>query len=69
MEKDRRPFRVGDRVEILPEHRDPGDEKFTWYVIGDEEKGRVDISPIDTGLQIAPRYVVQAEWIRHFTEE
>lgn len=61
----RRPFEIGDLIEILPQYRDEGDEAFTWQVVGAEEKGRVDISPIDSGMQVPPRYVVEVGWIRH----
>ena len=39
-------FKRADHVELLEQYRDPGDEQFTWIVIGDEEKGRVDIMPV-----------------------
>ncbi len=61
----RRSFEVGDLVEILPAYRDPGDESFTWRVVAAEEKGRVDISPVEVGLHILPRYVVDVDWIEH----
>jgi len=57
-------FKIGDKVEILSEFQDAGDESFTWVVIGDEEKGRVDISPIDINMEIKPVYTVQSHWIR-----
>lgn len=57
-------FRRGDKVEILREFQDPGDESFTWIVVGDEEKGRVDITPINIPLDIRPTHTVQAHWIR-----
>ena len=57
-------FKRGDHIEILEEFRDPGDEEFTWVVVGDEEKGRVDISPMDIAMEIKPVHTVQAEWIR-----
>lgn len=57
-------FKIGDKVEILSEFQDAGDERFTWVVIGDEEKGRLDISPIDINMEIKPVYTVQAHWIR-----
>lgn len=62
---ERRAFKVGDIVEILPQYRDQGDETFTWRVVGAEDKGRVDISPVDCGMQFPPRYVVDVDWIRH----
>lgn len=57
-------FKRGDQVELLEQYRDPGDETFTWVVLADEEKGRVDIMPVDIALQIKPTYTVQADWIR-----
>jgi hypothetical protein len=36
-------FTKGDQVKIKKEFQDPGDEGITWTVLGDEEKGRVDI--------------------------
>lgn len=63
MSMPRRPFVKGDRVRILPEFQDEGDDDFVWVVVGDEEKGRVDISPINTGMKITPVQVVQAKWL------
>ena len=57
-------FKRADHVELLEQYRDPGDEQFTWIVIGDEEKGRVDIMPVDIALNIKPIYTVKTEWIR-----
>ncbi len=57
-------FRRGDQVELLEQYRDPGDETFTWVVLQDEEKGRVDIMPVDIDLEIRPIYTVQVGWIR-----
>lgn len=57
-------FRIGDQIEILPEFQDLGDEAFVWVVVSAEEKGRVDISPVGTGLNVPPVYTVQADWIR-----
>lgn len=59
-----RMFKRGDRVELLDGFRDPGDEEFTWVVQGDEEKGRVDIVPIDISMEIKPVYAVQVAWVR-----
>lgn len=60
----RRLFRQGDLVEILPSFQDPGDSEFLWVAVDDEEKGRVWISAINSGLRMRPVHVVQAEWIR-----
>ncbi len=57
-------FKRGDHVEILEQFRDPGDEDFTWVVVGDEEKGRVEICPIDIQMEIKPVQTVNVEWIR-----
>ena len=57
-------FKRGDRVEIIEEFRDRGDEDFRWVVVGDEEKGRVDICPFDISMDIKPTYTVQTSWIR-----
>jgi len=47
----------GQQVSIKPEFQDSGDSSYTWIAVDDSEKGRVTISPIDTGLSIAPQYV------------
>jgi len=39
-------FKRDDVVEILTEFQDQGDCTFSWVVLNDEEKGRVDISPV-----------------------
>lgn len=58
-------FKKGDIVQILPEFQDDGDDQLTWVVLGDEEKGRVDIQPLETGLNIPPRYTVETQQIAH----
>jgi hypothetical protein len=60
-----RKFFKGDVVRILPEFQDAGDDEFTWVVVADEEKGRVDISAVDSLLTIKPIHIVQADWIEH----
>lgn len=57
-------FKYGSRVEILPEFQDPGDDGFIWVVLGDEEKGRVDIRPINIDLAIKPVYTVTVDQIK-----
>lgn len=59
-----RMFKRGDRVKILKEFQDSGDEDFTWAVQGDEEKGKVDILPVDISMNIKPLYTVQVDWIK-----
>jgi hypothetical protein len=57
-------FKAGDIVEILHVFRDESDEDFTWQVVADEEKNRVDICPIDAPLRIKPIYTVETSQIR-----
>jgi len=58
----------GDIVEILPEYQDEGDDTFQWIATSDEEKGRVDITPINTGLGFPPINTVKSSWIRILPE-
>jgi len=53
-------FKKGDIVSILPEFQDEGDDQFTWMVLADEEKGRVDICPVNSSLLIKPIYTLRA---------
>ncbi len=64
-----KPFLKGNVVKILPQFQDAGDAEFTWVVLADEEKGRVDISALDSLLKIRPIHTVQVEWIEHATDE
>lgn len=57
-------FAKDNIVEILPEFQDEGDDQFTWVVMGDEEKGRVDIQPVDINLKIRPVYTVRTDQIQ-----
>lgn len=52
-------YKKGDFVSILPEFRDKGDDQFTWMVMADEEKGRVDICPVNSSLLIKPVYTLR----------
>jgi hypothetical protein len=52
-----------DIIKILPQFQDTGDDSFTWVCISNEDKGRVDISPINTGLNLAPIYTVTINMI------
>ncbi len=58
-------FKRGDIVEILKQYQDSGDDTFTWVVLNDEEKERVDISPLEVNLPIKPIYTVKTEQIMH----
>ncbi len=56
----------GDRISILPEYRNKGDELYIWVVVDDEEKGWVNICPLNkssTSLrtEAVPTYVVKAK--------
>lgn len=53
----------GDIVRILPEFQDAGDDGFSWIVVGDEEKGRVDISPDPINLKIKPVYTLKVDQV------
>ncbi len=54
----------GQRVFIKPEFQDAGDDRFAWIAVDDADKGRVTISPINTGLAIAPTYVVSLDMLQ-----
>lgn len=49
-------LKKGDEVRILPEFQDIGDADFRWIVLADEEKGRVDVCPVDVAMKIKPTY-------------
>lgn len=53
----------GDTVRILPQYQDPGDDEFTWVVVGDEEKGRVDVSPVSIPMKVKPVYTLEVEHV------
>lgn len=55
-------FRIGDKVRIKPEWRDAGDNEIEWIVVGEEEKGRVDIQP-QIDLPIKPTQTVDVSMI------
>lgn len=56
-------IKKGDIVKIKPEWQDPGDEKFTWLAIEDEDGGRVRIAPVDIELPIPPNQVVTTDML------
>lgn len=57
-------YRAGDAVEILPEFQDLGDDEFSWIVVADEEKGRVDLVPSNHSMAIKPIYTLRVDQIR-----
>lgn len=56
-------IRKGDTVCIRKEWQDKGDDAFHWVAVSDEDKGKVDISPTDTGLLFAPRQTVDVDML------
>lgn len=52
-------------MRILPEYQDEGDDELGWIVVGDEEKGQVDISPLSINVAMKPVYTVHVEQIEH----
>ena len=56
-------IKKGDIVRIKPEWQDPGDDKFTWIAIEDEDGGRVRIEPVDIGLPFPPNQAVTTEML------
>ena len=63
MSTDTKKFLKGQVIKIRPEFQDEGDDEYTWVVLNDEEKGRVDISAIDSVMKIKPIHTVQVEWL------
>ena len=57
-------LKIGDAVELLPRFQDPGDSEFEWVVVEAEDRGRLVISPLGTGLKVVPRYPVERAWVR-----
>lgn len=53
----------GTTVRILPQWQDPGDGELHWIATEDEDGGRVRIAPLDSGLTIAPNYVVRVDML------
>ena len=56
-------IKKGDRVRIKSEWQDPGDDKFIWVALEDEDGGRVRIAPINTGLTILPNQIVDTHMV------
>jgi|GEM_PF-4840052 len=53
----------GQAVTIKPEFQDKGDDAFSWVAVDCQQNGRVTISPTNTGLSIAPTYVVRVDML------
>jgi hypothetical protein len=61
-----RTIRRGDRVRIRPEWQDPGDDRFEWIAVEDEDGGRVLIQP-QLGMRINPTQVVLVSMLERST--
>lgn len=57
-------LKIGDAVELLPEYQDPGDSEFEWVVVEAEDRGRLVISPLGTGMKVIPTFPVERAWVR-----
>ena len=56
-------FKKGQPVTIKPEWQDAGDSDLLWVTVSDESKGRVDITPTNTGLTFTPINTVRTDMI------
>lgn len=59
------PLKVGERVKILLKYQDAGDDKFEWYVVTPEEKGRLDIGP-KRSTDLKSVHLVQSNMVERF---
>jgi hypothetical protein len=62
-------IRKGQIVQILPQWQDSGDDKYTWIAVDDEEKGRVSITPLGTGLAYPPINTVRIDMLVQRNED
>lgn len=58
----------GDIVRIKPEWQDPGDERFIWRALEDEDGGRVKICATNTGLTFPPNQIVNVSMLEMVQE-
>jgi hypothetical protein len=61
-------YKKGSIVMIRPEFQDEGDALLRWVVLDDEEKDRLDISPLNLGLPIPPIHTVRTDQVIEFSE-
>ena len=62
------PLKVGDRVQIVPEWQDPGDEKFERFVIeAPANTTQVHIQTIIPSLVFQPTEWIEAEKLIHLS--
>jgi hypothetical protein len=64
------PLKVGDRVQIVPEWQDPGDEKYERFVIeAPENCAQVRIQAVVPGLFFQPVEWIEADNLIHLPPE
>lgn len=56
-------IKKGDRIDILPQWQDVGDENYVWVATDDEKDGRITICPISMPISIKPRATVEISMI------
>ena len=60
------PLKIGDRVQIVPEWQDPGDDLFERFVIeAPDDCTRVRIRAIIPGFSIQPAEWIEADRLIH----
>ena len=47
-------FNKGDKVKILASYQDEGDARYIWEVVADEDRGHVEIKPVNFEFEFAP---------------
>lgn len=52
--------KCGECVEMFEDSFDQSDERFASLVVGEDEKGRVDISSVDIDMEIKPVQAMRA---------
>ena len=64
------PLKVGDRVQIVPEWQDPGDDRYERFVIeAPPDCTRVRIQAVVPGLVIQPTEWIEADKLVHLSPE
>ena len=57
-------IKKGDRIDILPQWQDAGDENYVWVATDDEKDGRITVCPISMPISIKPRSTVDVNMIK-----
>lgn len=55
-------FKKNDIVRFIPDYKD-GIDDFNYILIEDPDNGRVEVMPLNSGLEIPPVQVVKTEWL------